>query len=92
LTEISYDWPVVVVDILRPTRDIGILLHGAHVGGFVPRLSVREDAARLREALSWAGFTIVEFRHWGLEAGRQVPRSALGPHAEQVPSSLIRSG
>jgi hypothetical protein len=88
-TEICYQWPTVVLDTLLPLRHTGILLDGADLAEFVPRLGVR-GASRLRDALTRAGFTIVEIRRWGWEAGRQVPRSALGAHTERVPPTIIR--
>jgi hypothetical protein len=88
-TEIRYQWPTVVLDTHLPLRGTGILLDGADLAGFVPRLAVR-GAGRLRNALTRAGFTIVEVRRWGWEAGRQIPRSALGAHAERVPPPIIR--
>jgi hypothetical protein len=82
--EAEYDWSVVVVETLRPLGSAGLLFEMSRK---LARRSVQFQGARLRRALTRAGFVVVEYRHWGWEAPRRVPTDVLGEHARDVPAA-----
>lgn len=86
---ISYEWPTVVMQRLRPSGGWLILFAW---DGVLASCATPFWSGKCRRAIRDAGFNIVEHRTWGWEAPRRVPRSALGPHADEVPPCVIAGG
>lgn len=84
--KLDYDWPTVVVETLRPLGGSGLLFE---MSGQVARCAVQFQGARLRAALSRAGFVVVEWSHWGWEAPRQVPEAVIGEQVVNVPRAVF---
>ena len=85
--EITCEWPAVVLETLLPFRSPGLLFE---MSGKLARCSLRYEAGRLRPALSQAGLSVIEVKHWGWEAPRPVARAVLGEHLAEVPPAVIR--
>lgn len=86
---IDYTWPVAVIERLRPAGGAGVLLE---VDGALGRASVGlADRGRLAEAVSAAGFEVVEVTHWGWEAPRAVGTAELRADEDQVPTCITAS-
>jgi hypothetical protein len=84
--ELSYDWPAVVVETLRPFSGSGLLFE---MSGKLARCAVQFQGARLRAAVNRAGFVVVEWRHWGWEAPCRVPPDVIGEQAANVPHAVM---
>ena len=89
-SRVTYDWPVVVIETLRPFLNTGILFE---MEGQLGSCAVSPlQTTRLRTALEGAGFSIVEFKCWGWERPRPVPARVLGAHVNSVPPvAFLRS-
>jgi hypothetical protein len=88
-SSIEYDWPAVAVELLRPTGGTHVLLD---IDGKLGAVAVgRLSRRRLTDALSAAGFVVVQSTRWGWEAPRPLTRDRLGTSVEQVPASVAIS-
>lgn len=85
--EITYEWPVVVLETLLPFRSPGLLFE---MSGRLARCSVNYEAARLRAALERADLSVIDVKHWGWEAPRPVAEAVLGEHLAEVPAAVVR--
>lgn len=84
---LEYGWPVAVVERLRPTSMRQVLLEVDDELGSVtvsPFL-----ARRLLQALSEAGFEVVEQTRWGWERPRPVPKINLVGYVDRVPARVV---
>jgi hypothetical protein len=77
---LEYAWPSVVLARLRPLVLTGLLVD---VHGSLAYCSLREGV-RLREALTTAGFEVIDIERWGVRP-RGVRRHEVGDRFDQVP-------
>jgi hypothetical protein len=78
---LEYAWPSVVLARLRPSRLTALLVE---LGGSLAYCEVREGT-RFREALSTAGFEVVDIQRWLTSRPRPVRRDEVGDRFDRVP-------
>jgi hypothetical protein len=87
---ITYKWPTVVVEYVRPIGGPGVLVD---VNGKLGRVAIvgrRRKAGVLGDALRAAGFLVVEVERRGWEQPQPVERAVLGDRSGDVPSCVVR--
>ena len=77
---LEYSWPSVVLARLRPFAQTGLLVD---VHGSLAYCALL-DGARLRGALSTAGFEVIDIERWGIRP-RGVQRHEVGERFDRVP-------
>jgi len=86
-TETEYTWPTAVVEHFKPNT--GYLAMLIDVRGDLGSIVVR-GPQRLADALSEAGFNVIEGSRWVWDEPRPVRASLLGDRVHEVPVCVIR--
>ena len=84
--DVEYTWPTTVVEHFKPNTGYLALLIDVH--GDLGSIVVR-GRHRLADALSEAGFHVIEGSRWLWDEPRPVPASFLGDRVDEVPKCVV---
>jgi hypothetical protein len=83
---IDYQWPVVVIEIFRPTRMPALLID---FKGALGLCGIQGNRKEVKAALAVAGLEVVEVSVRGWDTPLPVPRELIGDLADKLPRCVV---